>query len=390
MKPISRSVSRFTLLVAGCAVLSACQASESTGPDALESTGAVQQDGLPFAVKDIATFNEPWAMVFLPGSPYLLVTEKSGTLKLLELGGEVRDVAGVPAVAYKGQGGLGDVILAPDFATSGMIYLSWAEAGDNGTAGAAVGLGKLVINDGAPRIEGLKVIWRQTPKVSGSGHFGHRLAFSPDGRYLFISSGERQKFDPAQDMTANLGKIIRVFPDGGLPPDNPFASQGGTAAQIWSLGHRNPLGLAFDAQGRLWNQEMGPRHGDELNLVVRGANYGYPIVSNGNHYDGRDIPDHPTRPEFEAPKAYWVPAISPAGLMFYSGDKFAAWKGNAFIGGLSSEALIRVQINGDTAREAERYAMGARIREVEQGPDGSIYILEDGEKGRLRQLTPKP
>ncbi len=380
---------RFALLLAGTALLVGCQASESTGPDALESTGAVQQDGLPFAVTDIANFNEPWAMVFLPESPYLLVTEKAGTLKLLELGGEVRDVAGVPNVAYKGQGGLGDVILAPDFATSGMIYLSWAEAGENGTSGAVVGRGKLIMNDGAPRIEGLKVIWQQTPKVSGAGHFGHRLAFSPDGRYLFISSGERQKFDPAQDMAANLGKIIRVFPDGGLPPDNPFAAQGGVAAQVWSLGHRNPLGLAFDSQGRLWNQEMGPRHGDELNLVKRGANYGYPIVSNGNHYDGRDIPDHPTRPEFEAPKAYWVPAISPAGLMFYSGDTFAAWKGNAFIGGLSSEALIRVQINGDTAREAERYDMGARIREVEQGPDGSIYILEDGEKGRLRQLTPK-
>jgi glucose/arabinose dehydrogenase len=194
-------------------------------------------------------------------------------------------------------------------------------------------------------------------------------------------------------MQQNLGKIVRLNEDGTVPSDNPFASVGGVSAQVWTLGHRNPLGITFDAEGRLWAQEMGPRHGDELNLVVRGKNYGYPVVSNGNHYDGRDIPDHDTRPEFEAPKVFWVPAISPGGLMIYSGDLFPEWKGNAFLGGLSSEALIRVTIDGDSAVEAERFAMGERIREVEQGPDGAIWLLEDedddgGEGGRLLRLTP--
>jgi glucose/arabinose dehydrogenase len=210
---------------------------------------------------------------------------------------------------------------------------------------------------------------------------------------MFISSGDRQKFTPAQDMQQNLGKIVRLNDDGTVPSDNPFAEQGGVAAQVWTLGHRNPLGIAFDEAGRLWAQEMGPRHGDELNLIVGSENYGYPEVSNGNHYDGRSIPDHDTRPEFEPPKTYWVPAISPAGLIIYSGDLFPEWKGNAFLGGLSSEALIRVEIEGDSAREAERFEMGERIREVEQGPDGAIWLLEDedddaGQGGRLLKLTP--
>jgi glucose/arabinose dehydrogenase len=234
----------------------------------------------------------------------------------------------------------------------------------------------------------VEVIWRQQPKVTGRGHFGHRMVFSPDG-HLFITSGERQKFDPAQDMDQNLGKILRLHEDGSVPPDNPFADRAdGVTAQIWTLGHRNPLGIAFDGAGRLWSQEMGPRHGDELNLIVRGRNYGYPLVSEGDHYGGSPIPDHDTRPEFAPPAVAWVPAISPAGLMIYSGERFAAWRGSAFIGGLSSRSLVRVTFDGDAAREAERFDMGARIREVEQGPNGSIWLLEDGDGGRLLELTP--
>ena len=364
--------------------------SAACGIAALDSSAAAPA-GAPFTATPMAKFNEPWAMTFLPDGR-LLVTEKKGALKLHTLGGATGDITGVPAVAYGGQGGFGDVILHPQFATNGLVYVSYAEPGRGKTRGAAVARAKLAINaKGGGALTDLKVIWRQDPKVEGEGHFGHRMAFDAQG-FLWVSSSERQKFDPAQDMKANLGKILRLKDDGSAPSDNPFAAQGGVAAQIWSLGHRNVLGIAFDANGRLWAQEMGPRGGDELNLIERGGNYGYPIVSNGDHYDGRVIPDHPTRPEFKAPRAYWNPVISPAGLMIYSGKVFPQWEGNAFIGGLSSQALVRIALEGTNAREAERYDMGARIREVEQGPDGAIWLLEDernGGGGRLLKLTPK-
>jgi glucose/arabinose dehydrogenase len=328
---------------------------------------------------------EPWALAFLPGGR-LLVTEKRGALKLYSReSGQSVDVSGVPAVEYGGQGGLGDVALHPDFSSNGLVYLSYAERGEGG-AGAAVARAKLVQGDGRASLDGLSVIWRQTPKVGGRGHYGHRIAFSPDG-FLYISSGERQKFTPAQDMQQNLGKIVRLNDDGSVPADNPFAERGGVTAQIWSLGHRNPLGLAFDAQGQLWNVEMGPMGGDELNRVRRGANYGYPIVSNGSHYGGADIPDHDTRPDLAAPAVWWNPVISPSSLLFYSGDEFPQWRGNAFIGGLSSQSLVRIEFGADgSAREAQRFRMGERIRAVEQGPDGALWLLEDS--GRLLRLTP--
>ncbi|WP_106640852.1 PQQ-dependent sugar dehydrogenase [Allosphingosinicella vermicomposti] len=370
-------------------LLAACWASSES---VATSNNAVAQagQGRPFQVQAVADFDEPWAMTFLPDGR-LLVTEKKGELKLLGPDGRIGTVAGTPDVAYGGQGGLGDVVLHPDFADNAQIYLSWVEAGNGGTKGAAVGRGTLVLdNQGGGRIDGLQVIWRQEPKVTGNGHFSHRIAFSPDG-YLFITSGERQKFDPAQDLDQNLGKVIRLTDAGGIPSDNPFYNQGRVKAQIWSYGHRNLLGIAFAPDGRLWTHEMGPKGGDEFNLIEKGSNYGYPIVSNGDHYDGKDIPDHSTRPEFNAPEVTWNPVISPAGLIIYLGDIFPQWKGSAFIGGLSSKALIRVAIDGTSAREAERWDMGARIREVEQGPDGVIWLLEDGgdgSQGRLLKLTP--
>lgn len=342
-----------------------------------------------FTVTEIAQFDEPWAMAFIPGTPYALITEKKGKLKYWEEGGEVQDVAGVPPVAYEGQGGLGDVALAPDFASSGTIYLSWAEAGENGMRGAAVGRAKLVI-DGQPRLEGLQVIWRQTPKVSGAGHYSHRIRFSPDGRHLFVSSGDRQKMAPAQDMGQNLGKVIRLNLDGTPAAGNPFQDQGQVAKQFWTIGNRNVLGLRFDEQGRLWGLEHGPRGGDELNLLIAGQNYGWPIVSNGNHYDGRAIPRHSTRPEFSAAVISWNPVIAPGDFIFYRGDEFPEWRGQAIIGGMSPNVLVRVAIEGDKAREIARHPMPHRIRDIEEREDGSIWLLEDGRAagaGRLLKLT---
>jgi aldose sugar dehydrogenase len=372
-----------TFLLTASILAAACQ------PVASDAAPTAASD-LPFETTVIADFDEPWAMTFIPGTPYALITEKKGVLKLWEDGGAVVDVAGVPQVAYGGQGGLGDVILHPDFANNRFIYLSFAEAGEGGY-GAAVARAKLDQSGAAPKLTDVQVIWRQEPKVSGQGHYGHRLAFGPDGM-LYISSGERQKFTPAQDLNQNLGKIVRLTDGGMIPSDNPFYDQGRIKAQIWSYGHRNPLGIAFDGQGRLWNQEMGPAHGDELNLVKKGANYGYPNVSNGDHYDGRDIPDHKPGDGYEAPKLFWNPAISPAGLMYYNGDLFPEWKGSMFLGGMNTPALVRVKLDGENATKADQWDLGARIREVEQGPDGAIWVLEDqrgNSQGRLLKLTPK-
>jgi len=338
----------------------------------------------PFQIEAVGQFAEPWAMTFLPDGS-LLVTEKRGALKLRRPNGNVLDVTGAPQVSYGGQGGFGDVVLHPGFASNRRVYLSWVEAGEGGTRGAVVGRARFNLSEAGASLSDLQVIWRQAPKVDGGGHFSHRIAFGPDGK-LYISSGERQKMEPAQDMAGALGKVIRLNDDGSVPADNPFAARGGVTAQIWSLGHRNLLGLAFDSQGRLWNTEMGPQGGDELNLVTRGANYGWPRVSNGSHYGGAPIPDHAAGDGFEAPKVWWNPSISPSSLMIYSGSMFPEWRGDAFIGALSGEALIRVDLDGTNARKADQWPMNARIREVEQAPDGALWLLEDG-SGRLLRLA---
>lgn len=335
--PVPRSL-RILLAVAGAAALLPATVLPATAeaPSAPTALAAAQW---PFVATPVGRFDEPWAMAFLPDGT-LLVSEKRGSLKRFDpRGARTGEVKGLPEVAYGGQGGFGDVLPHPDFARNGWLYLSYAEPGPDDTRGAAVARARLTLDGDGGRLSDLKVIWRQQPKVGGRGHYGHRLAFGPDGK-LWITSSERQKFDPAQDLSGNLGKIIRLNDDGSVPKDNPFAARGGVAAQVWSLGHRNALGIAFDAQGRLWEHEM----------------------------------------------------ISPAGFIIYSGALFPQWRGNGFIGGLSSESLVRVAFDGDSAREAERYAMGARIREVEQGPDGTIWLLEDGKapgNGRLLKLTPR-
>jgi len=372
------------LLVGGCNADAPEPAVKASAQPAPAPTSQVQ--AAPFVVTEVGRFDSPWAMTFLPDGR-LLVTEKAGVLKLFDpANGNTGHISGVPAVVNRGQGGFGDVVLHPDYANNQLIYLSYVEEGDGGT-GTAVIRAKLAIDtDGNGALQDIERVWTQSPKVSGNGHFAQRLAFAPDGM-LFITSGERQRFDPAQDMSGNLGKLIRLHDDGRLPDDNPFADHGDIAAQIWSLGHRNSLGLAFTADGTLWAHEMGPQGGDELNRIERGANYGYPIVSDGDHYGGADIPDHITRPEFNAPEVTWTPVIAPAGMVIYSGALFPEWRGNAFIGGLASMALVRVELTADTAREVERFAMGRRIREVEQGPDGALWLLEDG-AGALLKVTP--
>ena len=322
-------------------------------------------------IEEIAELDEPWAMTFLPDGRSL-ITGRAGELTLRGADGQNVEVSGVPEVVHEGQGGFGDVVLAPDFETSKTVYVSWAEAGDGGDSGAAVGRATLTENGGSAELADLDVIWRQEPKVSGNGHYGHRLAFSPDGRHLFVSSGERQKMEPAQDLDSDLGKIIRMSPDG-------------SGARVWTYGHRNPLGIAFDADGNLWNSEMGPQGGDELNLVREESNYGWPEASNGSHYGGGEIPDHEDGDGFEAPKAWWNPSVSPGSLMIYSGAMFPQWKGDAFLGALSGEALIRVDLDGTDAAEGDQWDLGLRVREVEQAPDGAIWLLTD--EGQVLRLV---
>jgi glucose/arabinose dehydrogenase len=354
----------------------------------------------PFDTEPVAAFDQPWALAFLPDGR-MLVTEKTGNLFIVGRdGSKSRPVRGVPDVDYGGQGGLGDVALHPDFAQNRVIYLSYAEGGVGGTRGAAVARAVLTETERSAELGKFEVIWRQYPKVVGFGHYGHRIAFDDKG-FLYISSGDRQKFTPAQDMQSTLGKVVRLHDDGSIPDDNPFVKHfsvdplmddEGVYPQIWSLGHRNPLGLAFDLEGRLLVMEMGPAGGDELNLIKRAGNYGYPVVSNGDHYDGREIPDHDTRPEFEKPMIWWTPVISPGNLIVYRGALFPGWRGQALIAGLSSRAIVRVELEGEGAREVGRYPMGARVRAVVEAPNGELWALEDESRdsgGRLLRLTPK-
>ncbi len=338
-----------------------------------------------FTTTPVAEFDAPWAMTFLPDG-HALVTEKGGSLQLVDpAGGAKTEVTGTPNVVDAGQGGFGDVITGPTFAEDRGVYLSWVERGQGGT-GAVIG--RATLTEGPkPTLDGLDIIWRQD-KVRGNGHFGHRMAISPNERYLFVTSGERQKGDPAQDLDTNLGKVLRLNLDGTPAAGNPFADRGGVSAQIWSYGHRNPLGIAFDEDGQLWSSEMGPKGGDELNLIEEGKNYGWPEASNGSKYSGADIPDHKAGDGFDAPKAWWTPSVSPGSLMIYSGNEFPGWTGDAFLGALSGEVLIRVDLDGTSAKKADRWDMDERIREVEQGPGGAIWLLEDGSDGRLLKLTP--
>ena len=375
--------------------------------------------GRPFVVQPVATFAGPWAMTFLPGrGNQALVSEKAGRVWLVDAGtGAKTPIGGAPRVEAAGQGGLLDLVAAPDFARSRAVYLTYVEPVASGGTGLA--LARATLNtDGGNRLEDVRVLWRDLAGGKGN-HFGARIAFAPDGRSLFLTRGDRQRFTPAQDLNQPLGKILHLTLDGQPAPGNPMAGRTGastitltdppedteaakrapgrqvaltrpnrTPAELWTWGHRNPLGLAFAPDGLLWEHEMGPRGGDEVNLIQAGRNYGYPRVSDGTNYNGVPIPDHRAGDGFEAPKVFWDPSISPAGLIVYSGTLFPQWQGDLLLGGLSGKALIRVDVAGDRATKADQWDMGARIREVEQGPGGEVYLLEDGASGRLLKLTP--
>jgi glucose/arabinose dehydrogenase len=338
------------------------------------SAGAIAQTPLEF--EQIATFDQPWAMAVLPQGGFH-VTEKAGRLAYVSATGEVRTIEGAPSVMVDGQVGLHDVALAPDFETSGLVYLTWVD----GTNGGALHLGRGRLDLAGLRLDDLQIIWRAEP-MGGSGHPGAMIAFGPDG-HLFVTSGDRQLGDPAQVLGDGRGKILRLMADGAPASGNPFPN----APEVWTSGHRNPYGFTFDGTGRLWSHEMGPRGGDELNMIIVGQNYGWPLVSEGRQYSGRAIPNHASRPEFTSPLLEWTPIIAPAGMIYYDGLFFPEWQGSLLLGGLASQAFIRVEISGNTAREVDRWDTGHRIRDVATDVDGQVYLLEDGSKARLLRLV---
>lgn len=352
---------------------------------ALAAMPAAAQTGRPFAAQAVARFDRPWAIGFLPDG-WMLVTEKPGRIFLVSQRGDKVPVANVPRVLASGQNGLLDIAAAPDFSRSGRVFFTYVEPVQGGRL--VLARARLTVSGDRAALADLGAVWRQSP-AGGGGQPGGIIAFDPSGRQLFLTVGDRMQPPSAQDPDQGRGKLLRLNLDGSTPRDNPWARQGGIRGQTWTMGHRNAYGLAFAPDGRLWSHEMGPRGGDELNLIRPGANYGWPVVSNGDNYDGRPIPRHATRPEFAPPALSWTPVIAPAGMVFYRGGMFPDWNGSALIGALAGQALLRVAISRDErAAEVARWNMGARIRDVAVAPDGAVWVIEDGRGGRLLRLTP--
>ena len=387
---------RVAIVAASCPVLLLAQTPQSA---------VTRSPASSIQIDRLAQLEYPWGMALLPDGR-VLVTEKPGRLRIFAEGRLSDPIQNVPAVAHrpspKEQGGLLDVAVDPEFAKNGHIYLSYSEAAPQAAAQPDPGdprFGQLEKDDrlmgGAvirARLDGnrladMQVIWRQEPKTVGRGHFGHRLVFGRDGT-LFITSGDRMRFDPAQDLSSSLGKVIRINRDGSIPTDNPFVGKPEARGEIWSVGHRNMLAAAMHpSTGELWVAEMGPLGGDELNRIERGANYGWPSVSDGDNYDKSVIPDHRTHPQFKAPVRTWTPVISPSGALFYDGSLFP-WRGDLVMGGLSSKALIRLTLDGNTVKAEERIDMQRRIRDVLQLRDGALLAIVDDQNGELLRLTP--
>jgi len=367
----------------------------------------------------VTTLNLPWRIAFLPDGR-MLITEKVGALWLITQQGAKTPVANLPASLWKGQGGMLGVFLSPHYARDHNVYLTYSEPGDGGSS-LALARARLKIGPDSASLEHLKVIWRDGERGQG-GQFGAQIAFAPDGRYLFLSVGDRQRMTPAQDPDQPLGKILRLTLDGKPAPGNPMAGKTGAAsvpvidpprdteaaknapvvrtytfpgpnltpAETWSSGHRTPYGLAFAPDGRLWELEHGPRGGDELNLIEPGKNYGWPLVSYGKNYNGVPVPSPDTRPDLTRPVIYWAPVIAPGNLMFYKGAMFPQWNGSALASGLASESITRITFDGEGgAKPVERWDLGHRVRDVEVAPDGALWMLEDAKPGGVFRLTPR-
>jgi glucose/arabinose dehydrogenase len=385
------------------------------------NVGAQKPEGsLPFKMTTVATFELPWRIAFLPDGR-MLVTEKIGPIWLVSAQGEkIAALANTPPVYWQGQNGMLGVFVSPNFATDQSIYITYIEPGDYG-GGQALARAKLNLGR-VPRLDDFTVLWRQMPRGRG-GQAGGQIAFSADGQYLYMSVGDRQRMTPAQDPDQPVGKILRLTLDGKPAPGNPNFGKSGAAtiplidppldteaaktakvvstytfpgpnltpAETWASGFRAPYGLAFSPTGELWEVEHGPRGGDELNLIEKGKNYGWPVVSYGMNYNQVPIPNPDTRPDLAKPVLYWVPVIAPGNLMFYHGTKtFPQWDGSGFVSGLASMSLVRIIFDGKGgAKTAERWAVGKRIRDVEQGPDGSLWMLEDANPGALIHVTPQ-
>jgi glucose/arabinose dehydrogenase len=391
----------------------------SNGASAQINAGEQKSDpNLPFTVTQITTLSLPWKIAFLPDGR-MLITEKVGGLWLVTQQGAKTPVANIPAVLWKGQGGMLGVYLSPHYAKDHNVYLTYSEPGDGGSS-LALARAQLKIGNDAASLEGLQVIWRDGERGLG-GQFGAEVAFSPDSKYLFLSVGERQRMTPAQDPNQPLGKLLRLTLDGKPAPGNPMAGKTGAAtvpvidppsdteaaktapvvrtytfpgpnltpAETWAMGFRTPYGLAFAPDGRLWELEHGPRGGDELNLILPGRNYGWPLVSYAVNYNGVPIPSPDTRPDLTKPVIYWTPVIAPGNLMFYKGAMFPQWNGSAFASGLATMALVRITFDGKGGAQAvERWNMGHRVRDVEVAPDGALWMIEDAKPGGVFRLTP--
>jgi glucose/arabinose dehydrogenase len=364
----------------------ACGPADAQGP-AQRSATPSSTPGVVRAEVVARDLEHPWALAFLPDGR-MLVTERPGRLRIVTTNGTVSaPLTGVPRVHAVGQGGLLDVALDPDFSQNRLIYLSYAEPGEGGSAGTAVARARLA--EGG--LEDVRVIYQQRPKMRGGGHYGSRLVFARDGT-LYITQGDRMNWrDSAQSLTAGLGKIMRINTDGSIPRDNPFVGRNEAQPEIWSYGHRNLQGAALHPEtGQLWSVEHGPRGGDELNHPEAGKNYGWPVIGYGIDYSGARIHESTTHPGMEQPVYYWDPVIAASGMVFYTADRYPGWKGSVFIGSMTPGALVRLEMQNGRVTKEERYLgeINKRIRGVQQGPDGLLYLVTDEDDGELLRVVP--